>query len=193
MGFRRWLLWLAVVQVLWGHGQLPGPRSTRHRIPANRDLVGGKVLPLAHHPQEQKLWLHPAHQQDLAATHGDHWKLFFSLLLHYWWAGLCFFYNFFKNRPNAGGLTLPLLSPGMICEQYVANGPMLHLYDFTEKHWEQLHIWQHTTMYLFFCLAAVVSLIVHTTKAVPVALDKLMLGIAFFVEGVFCVRLCGNN
>ncbi|XP_008405817.1 transmembrane protein 45A [Poecilia reticulata] len=83
---------------------------------------------------------------------------------------------------------------GMICEQYAANGPMLHLYDFAEKHWEQLHIWQHTTMYLFFFLAAVVSLILHTTKALPVALDKLMLAIAFFVEGfLFLYHLHGRT
>uniref|UniRef100_A0A3Q2FY29 Transmembrane protein 45a n=1 Tax=Cyprinodon variegatus TaxID=28743 RepID=A0A3Q2FY29_CYPVA len=78
---------------------------------------------------------------------------------------------------------------GMVGEQFVANGPKLHLYNFADKHWEQLHIWQHTTMYLFFGLAAIVSLIIHTTEAAPVALDRLMLAIAFFNEGVELTEL----
>lgn len=78
---------------------------------------------------------------------------------------------------------LLLRSTGMVAEQFVADGPRLHLYDFTEKHWKYLHNWQHATMYLFFGLAAIVSLIVHATEAAPLALDRLMLGIAFFNEG----------
>lgn len=38
-------------------------------------------------------------------------------------------------------------------------------------------------MYLFFGLAATVCLIIHTTEAAPLALDRLMLAIAFFNEG----------
>lgn len=38
-------------------------------------------------------------------------------------------------------------------------------------------------MYLFFGLAGIVSLIVHTTDVAPLALDRLMLAIAFFNEG----------
>lgn len=75
----------------------------------------------------------------------------------------------------------------MLAEQFVADGPRLHLYDFTEKHWEQLMNWQHATMYLFFGLAGTVSLIIHTTDAAPLALDRLMLAIAFFNEGNFDV------
>lgn len=43
--------------------------------------------------------------------------------------------------------------------------------------------WQHSTMYLFFGLAATVCLIIHTTEAAPLALDRLMLALAFFNEG----------
>lgn len=71
----------------------------------------------------------------------------------------------------------------MLAEQFVADGPSLKLYDFTEKHWEQLMNWQHATMYLFFGLSGTVSLIIHTTDAAPLALDRLMLAIAFFNEG----------
>lgn len=38
-------------------------------------------------------------------------------------------------------------------------------------------------MYLFFGLAGIVSLVVHTTDVAPLALDRLMLAIAFFNEG----------
>ncbi|XP_037554245.1 transmembrane protein 45A [Nematolebias whitei] len=83
---------------------------------------------------------------------------------------------------------------GMLAEQFVADGPRLHLYDFTEKHWKYLHNWQHATMYLFFGLAATVSLIIHTTEAAPLALDRLMLCIAFFNEGfLFLYHLHGRS
>lgn len=71
----------------------------------------------------------------------------------------------------------------MLAEQFVADGPKLQLYDSAEKHWDHLMNWQHATMYLFFGLAGTVSLIIHTTEAAPLALDRLMLAIAFFNEG----------
>ncbi|MEQ2309348.1 hypothetical protein AMECASPLE_037701 [Ameca splendens] len=55
-----------------GHGQLQGPRSPRELFPVSWDLVDGKVLALARHPQEQKLRLHSARQQILTATTGDY-------------------------------------------------------------------------------------------------------------------------
>ena len=73
--------------------------------------------------------------------------------------------------------------PGMLAEQFAAQGPRLHLYDYAEKHWECLMNWQHATMYLFFGLAAAMSLVVHGTGAAPVALDRMMLALAFFTEG----------
>lgn len=71
----------------------------------------------------------------------------------------------------------------MLLEQFAADGPKLQLYDFAEKHWQDLMNWQHATMYLFFGLAAMVSLIIHTTEAAPLALDRLMMAVAFFNEG----------
>lgn len=70
----------------------------------------------------------------------------------------------------------------MLAEQF-ADGPRLQLYNIAEKHWEDLMNWQHSTMYLFFGLAGTVSLIIHTTDIAPLALDRLMLAIAFFNEG----------
>ncbi|KAL1023425.1 hypothetical protein UPYG_G00040660 [Umbra pygmaea] len=82
---------------------------------------------------------------------------------------------------------------GMLAEQFAPGGPHLHLYDYTEQHWDKLHNWQHATMYLFFGLAGVIGLLVHTTGAAPLALDRLMLAIAFFMEGfIFLYHLHGR-
>ncbi|KAI3369041.1 hypothetical protein L3Q82_026002, partial [Scortum barcoo] len=82
----------------------------------------------------------------------------------------------------------------MLAEQFVADGPRLQLYDFAEKHWEHLMNWQHATMYLFFGLAGTVSLVIHITEAAPLALDRLMLAIAFFNEGfLFLYHLHGRT
>jgi len=74
----------------------------------------------------------------------------------------------------------------MLAEQFAAGGPRLRLYD--SSHWEQLMNWQHATMYLFFGLAGAVALVVHTTEATPLALDRLMLAVAFFNEGESYLR-----
>lgn len=75
-----------------------------------------------------------------------------------------------------------LCTPGILAEQ-LADGPRFQLYNSAEKQWEDVMNWQHSTMYLFFGLAGIASLIVHTTDVVPLALDRLMLAIAFFNEG----------
>lgn len=69
---------------------------------------------------------------------------------------------------------------GILAEQFAANGPKLQLYDFGENHWKDMMNWQHSTMYLFFGLSGAVSLVIHTTEAAPLPLDRLMLGLAFF-------------
>lgn len=71
----------------------------------------------------------------------------------------------------------------MLAEQFAAGGPRFRLYDAAGKHWELLMNWQHATMYLFFGLAAAASLVIHTTDAAPLALDRLVLAVAFFNEG----------
>ncbi|KAJ0032121.1 hypothetical protein NQD34_002202 [Periophthalmus magnuspinnatus] len=82
---------------------------------------------------------------------------------------------------------------GILVEQFAANGPKLQLYDVSENHWKDLMNWQHSTMYLLFGLAGAVSLIVHTTAAAPLPLDRLMLCVAFFNEGfLFLYHLHGR-
>ncbi|KAJ8407253.1 hypothetical protein AAFF_G00278270 [Aldrovandia affinis] len=44
--------------------------------------------------------------------------------------------------------------------------------------------WQHATMYLFFGLAGAMTVTVHATSSAPLALDRMLLAIAFFTEGV---------
>ena len=76
-----------------------------------------------------------------------------------------------------------LISSGMLAEQFAAGGPQLRLYDTSENQWKDLMNWQHATMYLFFSLAGAISLVVHATEAAPLALDRLALALAFFIEG----------
>lgn len=76
-----------------------------------------------------------------------------------------------------------LFPAGILAEQYAANGPAFHLYNSVEKQWDDLMNWQHSTMYLFFGMTGAVSLVIHTTDAAPLALDRLMLALAFFTEG----------
>lgn len=137
----------------------------------------------------------------------------FFLIAGLWWAGkYSLWYATLRNKSLGststrlasrstqrrlevieGSVTLFFSVIGMLAEQFVADGPRLHLYDYSEHHWDRLHNWQHSTMYLFFGLAGAMSLIVHTTDAAPLALDRLMLAIAFFIEGfLFLYHLHGR-
>ncbi|TKS74846.1 Transmembrane protein 45B [Collichthys lucidus] len=136
----------------------------------------------------------------------------FFLVAGIWWAGKYSLWHATRRNKNIGSTRLSSRASqrrleiiessvvlffsffGMLAEQFLANGPKLQLYDFTEKHWEDLMNWQHATMYLFFGLAGTVSLIIHTTEAAPLALDRLMLAIAFFNEGfLFLYHLHGRS
>ncbi|XP_007893908.1 transmembrane protein 45B [Callorhinchus milii] len=72
---------------------------------------------------------------------------------------------------------------GMTAEQFVPDGPHLKLYNHEAKQWDHLMNWQHSTMYLFYGISGIVDIIVHITPAVPLAMDRLMLAIAIFIEG----------
>lgn len=72
---------------------------------------------------------------------------------------------------------------GMLAEQFLAGGPKFQLYDSSTQRWGQLMNWQHTTMYLFFAISGAISLTVHSTDIAPLALDRMLLGLAFFNEG----------
>ncbi|XP_066478341.1 transmembrane protein 45A [Tiliqua scincoides] len=72
---------------------------------------------------------------------------------------------------------------GMIAEQFVPSGPHLKLYNYETNQWDHLMNWQHATMYLFFGISGLVDIVVHTTNMFPIALDRMMLSLAVFMEG----------
>ncbi|KAG5833664.1 transmembrane protein 45A-like [Anguilla rostrata] len=131
------------------------------------------------------------------------------LMVGLWWAGKSSFWYAARRKKSAGLLTsraaqrrleviegVTILSfsvIGMLAEQFAADGPQLHLYDYAEHQWDHLMNWQHATMYLFFGLAGGVSVAVHTTGSAPLALDRMLLGVAFFTEGfLFLYHLHGR-
>ncbi|XP_068615497.1 transmembrane protein 45A-like [Brachionichthys hirsutus] len=125
----------------------------------------------------------------------------FFLVAGIWWTGKHSLWHATRRNKNIGSsrlagralqrrleilessIVLIFSLVGILAEQFLSNGPGFQLYDFTEGHWVFLMNWQHSTMYLFFGLAGALSLIVHTTEAAPLALDRLMLAVAFFNEG----------
>ncbi|KAJ8255520.1 hypothetical protein COCON_G00193840 [Conger conger] len=121
------------------------------------------------------------------------------LVVGLWWAGKSSFWYATRSKLSAahlssravqrrlevieGATILSFSVIGMLAEQFSAHGPRLHLYDYAERQWHCLMNWQHATMYLFFGLAGAVSLTVHATGSAPLALDRMLLGVAFFTEG----------
>lgn len=93
-----------------------------------------------------------------------------------------------------GAVILSFSIIGMLAEQLLAGGPKFQLYDSSTQHWEQLMNWQHTTMYLFFAISGAISLTVHSTDIAPIALDRMLLALAFFNEGfLFLYHLHGRG
>uniref|UniRef100_W5KYL9 Transmembrane protein 45a n=1 Tax=Astyanax mexicanus TaxID=7994 RepID=W5KYL9_ASTMX len=93
-----------------------------------------------------------------------------------------------------GAVTLCFSLIGILGEQFAAGGPKFQIYDPSTQHWYQLMNWQHTTMYLFFAIAGATSLTVHSVDGAPLALDRLLLGLAFFNEGfLFLYHLHGRD
>uniref|UniRef100_A0A8C1ADU9 Transmembrane protein 45a n=1 Tax=Cyprinus carpio carpio TaxID=630221 RepID=A0A8C1ADU9_CYPCA len=125
----------------------------------------------------------------------------FFLITGLWWAAKQTFLYTTRRNKSAGAGRLPsraiqrgieiiegavILSfsiIGMLAEQLLAGGPKFQLYDSSTQHWEQLMNWQHTTMYLFFAIAGAISLTVHSRDIAPLALDRMLLALAFFNEG----------
>ncbi|NXR12300.1 TM45B protein, partial [Semnornis frantzii] len=82
---------------------------------------------------------------------------------------------------------------GMVAEQFVPDGPHLKLYNYEEKHWDHLMNWQHATMYLFYGISGLVDIVAHGTNTLPLAMDRMMLSVAVFIEGfLFCYHLHGR-
>lgn len=76
--------WICFLLRRVSHGKLQRPCTPWKLLPGSRDLVDGKALALARHPQEQEYRLQPAGQQSLAAPPRDHRKLCHTLFLFCW-------------------------------------------------------------------------------------------------------------
>ncbi|KAM4015628.1 transmembrane protein 45B isoform 1-T3 [Anomaloglossus baeobatrachus] len=73
---------------------------------------------------------------------------------------------------------------GMLAEQFVPDGPHMHLVSSEEHVWVKLMNWQHTTMYLFYGLSGVVDILTYFPLSLPLGLDRLSLALAVFIEGL---------
>ncbi|XP_007667612.1 transmembrane protein 45B [Ornithorhynchus anatinus] len=72
---------------------------------------------------------------------------------------------------------------GILAEQFVPDGPHLHLVDREGQGWVKLMNWQHATMYLFFGLSGIVDVLTVLSAQIPLGLDRLLMAVAVFTEG----------
>ncbi|MGH0142449.1 UNVERIFIED_CONTAM: hypothetical protein FKN15_076617 [Acipenser sinensis] len=123
----------------------------------------------------------------------------FFLLFGLWWSvkyPLLYFWR--KNRSggrvqlNPDSQRLDLIDGvvkvvfsivGILAEQFVPDGPHLHLTQGEGHSWVKLMNWQHSTMYLFYGISGVVDILTTSPLGVPLGLDRLMLSVAVFIEG----------
>ncbi|KAE8592086.1 hypothetical protein XENTR_v10018645 [Xenopus tropicalis] len=73
---------------------------------------------------------------------------------------------------------------GILAEQFVPDGPHMHLVNGEDHSWVKLMNWQHTTMYLFYGISGVVDILTFLPLNLPRGLDRLSLGIAVIIEGL---------
>ncbi|XP_018427825.1 PREDICTED: transmembrane protein 45B [Nanorana parkeri] len=73
---------------------------------------------------------------------------------------------------------------GILAEQFVPDGPHMHLLNGEEHSWVKLMNWQHSTMYFFYGLSGVVDILTYLPLNVPRGLDRLSLALAVFIEGL---------
>ncbi|XP_072885706.1 transmembrane protein 45B [Hemitrygon akajei] len=72
---------------------------------------------------------------------------------------------------------------GILAEQFVPDGPHLHLLSQDRQSWVKLMNWQHSTMYLFFGISGIVDILTYSSVRIPLGIDRLMLSLAVFMEG----------
>eukprot|EP00061_Rhincodon_typus_P015093 g42580.t1 len=74
------------------------------------------------------------------------------------------------------------LTLGILAEQFVPDGPHLHLLSADRESWVKLMNWQHSTMYLFFGISGIVDILTYSSLRLPIGLDRLVLSLAVFNE-----------
>ncbi|XP_069750482.1 transmembrane protein 45B isoform X2 [Narcine bancroftii] len=72
---------------------------------------------------------------------------------------------------------------GILAEQFVPDGPHLHLLSQDRQSWVKLMNWQHSTMYLFFGISGIVDILTYSSVRIPLGIDRLVLSLAVFMEG----------
>ncbi|XP_068096475.1 transmembrane protein 45B isoform X2 [Hyperolius riggenbachi] len=122
----------------------------------------------------------------------------FFLVFGLWWS-VKYPLKYLKNkgrtscRPNRFHQRLELIEGiskavfslvGILAEQFVPDGPHMHLLNGEEHSWVKLMNWQHSTMYLFYGLSGVVDILTYFPLKVPLGLDRLALAMAVFIEGL---------
>ncbi|XP_072282314.1 transmembrane protein 45B-like [Pyxicephalus adspersus] len=120
----------------------------------------------------------------------------FFLVFGLWWSvkyPLMYLSRRGNHRPNKCHQRLELIEGivkavfsliGILAEQFVPDGPHMHLMNGEEHSWVKLMNWQHSTMYLFYGLSGLVDILTYFSLNVPRGLDRLSLGLAVFIEGL---------
>ncbi|XP_036303443.1 transmembrane protein 45A isoform X2 [Pipistrellus kuhlii] len=122
----------------------------------------------------------------------------FFIIMGIWWTLKCilkyvcrkhkrtFYFGskavFYRIDIVEGIIIIGMAVIGMLGEQFIVGGPHLSLYNYKEGRWVQLLGWHHTTMYFFFGLLGVMSILCATIRSLPSSLSKLMMSNALFVE-----------
>ncbi|CAK6440342.1 unnamed protein product [Pipistrellus nathusii] len=118
----------------------------------------------------------------------------FFLIVGLWWSVKYPLKNFHRKRrkgqPRHNYERLEIIEAairtlfpiiGMLAEQFVPDGPHLHLY--SDKEWIKLMNWQHSTMYLFFAVSGITDMLTYLVSHVPLGVDRLVMAVATFNEG----------
>ncbi|KAG8434702.1 hypothetical protein GDO86_012889 [Hymenochirus boettgeri] len=122
----------------------------------------------------------------------------FFLVFGLWWSvkyplkylnskvkGTCRSYKCYERLELIEGILKVLFSlVGILAEQFVPDGPHMHLVNHEDQSWVKLMNWQHTTMYLFYGISGVVDILTYLPLKVPHGLDRLSLSVAVFIEGI---------
>uniref|UniRef100_UPI00398EA807 transmembrane protein 45B n=1 Tax=Pristiophorus japonicus TaxID=55135 RepID=UPI00398EA807 len=118
----------------------------------------------------------------------------FFLLFGLWWSAK-YPFKFLKKKNKASRLCIDRVElaegivkavfslVGILAEQFVPDGPHLHLLSPDSQSWVKLMNWQHSTMYLFFGISGIVDILTYSSLQIPIGLDRLVLSLAVFMEG----------
>ncbi|XP_020819484.1 transmembrane protein 45B [Phascolarctos cinereus] len=91
-------------------------------------------------------------------------------------------YYYQKIEIIDGGVRVFFAIVGILAEQFVPDGPHLHLY--TDHDWVKLMNWQHSTMYLFYGLSGLMDMLTVLFPVIPLGLDRLLMSLAAVTEGI---------